>query len=205
MLVMAAFARCTAMQADMTTIRGNIKARGGEISRNTVSAYVSALRRLYVFEDLEGWKPSLRDKTRITSTPARHFVCPSLAAAAMGASPSALLSDMPTLGLLFESLCVRDLRVYAEFLGGSLYHYHDDAGREADAVIVLDDGRWALVEAKLGSSGIEEGAAGLLKLAGKIDQSVMGPPSFLMVLAPTRYAHRRPDGVMVVPPACLTA
>ena len=205
LLVMAAYARCTATQADMTAVRSNLKSRGGEMSRNTVSAYVSALRRLYVFEDLEGWKPSLRDKTRITSTPARHFVCPSLAAAAMGATPSMLLSDMPTLGLLFESLCVRDLRVYANAAGGTLYHYHDDAGREADAVIVLEDGRWALVEAKMGSGGIEEGAQNLVKLAGKIDQAVMGPPSFLMVLAPTRYAHRRPDCVIVAPLACLTA
>lgn len=203
LLVMAAYARCVSTQADLATVRKSIKTRQGELSRNTVNAYVSSLRKLYVFEDLPAWKPSLRDRTRITATPKRHFVDPSLAAAALGATPDMLIRDMPSLGLLFESLCVRDLRVYAESLGGNLYHYHDDSGREADAVIVLEDGRWGLVEAKMGSAGIDEGAKSLLSLAKKIDSTVMGNPSLLMVVAPVNYAYMREDGVAVVPLACL--
>lgn len=203
LLLMAAYARCVSTQADLATIRRNVKTRQGELTRNTVSAYIASLRKLYVFEDLPSWKPSLRDRTRITATPKRHFVDPSLAAASLGATPEMLLHDMPTLGALFESLCVRDLRIYAESIGGSLYHYHDDAGREADAVVVLGDGRWALVEAKMGRAGIEEGAEGLLKLASKIDTTVLGEPAFLMVMAPTAYSYQRDDGVLVVSPACL--
>lgn len=203
MLVMGAYARCITTRADMTTIRGAIKAQGSEISRGTVDAYVSALRRLYIFEDLPAWMPSLRNKTRIASTPARHFVDPSLAAAALGATPALLLRDLPTMGTLFESLCIRDLRIYAEYLGGEVFHYRDDAGREADAVVVLEDGRWALIEVKMGSRHIEEGARNLLALAAKIDQSIMGAPAFLAVLAPTQFAFRRPDGVFVIPPACM--
>ena len=202
-LIMAAYARCTATQADLATVRRNIKLRQGELTRNTVSAYIASLRKLFVFEDLPSWKPSLRDKTRITATPKRHFVDPSLAAAALGATPEMLLQDMPTLGLMFESLCIRDLRIYAESIGGALFHYHDDAGREADAVIATADGRWALVETKLGAAGIEEGAANLLRLADKIDTTVMGAASLLLVLAPTDYAYTRPDGVVVASPTCL--
>ena len=202
-LLMAAYAQCVATQADLTTIRGHVHTAREDISRNTASAYMASLRRLFVFEDVGAWKPSLRDKTRITSTPKRHFVDPSLAAAAMGASPEMLLRDLPTLGQLFESLVVRDLRIYAQTMGGSLYHYHDDAGHEADAVIVLPDGRWALVEVKLGGRGVDEGAASLLRLAGKIDQTLMGQPSFLMVVSAGRYAARRSDGVYVAPVWCL--
>ena len=203
MLTMAAYARCVSTRADMTAIRGGIKAQGSELSRNTVDAYVSALRRLYVLEDLPAWRPSLRDKTRVAATPARHFVDPSLAAAAMNATPALLLQDMPTMGTLFESLCVRDLRIYAQSLGGDVYHYRDDAGREADSVIVLGDGRWALVEIKTAGGHVDEGAANLIALADKIDQAVMGSPTFLMVLTATQYAYRRPDGVFVVPIDCL--
>lgn len=203
LLVMRAYASKVTTQANMATIRGDMKAQGGELARNTVDAYVAALRKLYVFEDLEAWKPSLRDRTRITTTPTRHFVDPSLAAAAMGATPSILLKDAPTLGTLFESLCIRDLRIYVESMGGALYHYHDDGGREADAVIVLDDGRWALVEVKLGETNVEEGARNLAKLKDKIDCTLMGEPAFLMVMTVGRYAYQRKDGVVVVPPACL--
>ena len=202
-LIMRAYAQSVATQATMATIRGKMKAQKTELSRGTVDTYVAALRKLYVFEDLDAWKPSLRDRARVATTPTRHFVDPSLAAAAMGATPDILLRDMPTLGVLFESLCVRDLRIYAESIGGSVFHYHDDAGREADAVIVLDDGRWALVEVKMGSGLIEQGAENLQRLAGKIDPSVMGRASFLMVMAPVQYAYQRPDGVVVVPPSCL--
>jgi predicted AAA+ superfamily ATPase len=202
-LLIAAYAQCSATQADLTTIRGHVHTAREDISRNTASAYMTSLRKLFIFEDVGAWKPSLRDKTRITSTPKRHFVDPSLAAAAMGATPEVLLHDLPTLGQLFESLVVRDLRIYAQSIGGSLFHYHDDAGREADAVIVTPDGRWALVEVKLGGKGVNDGAASLLRLADKIDQGLMGRPSFLMVVSAGRYAARRPDGVYEVPVWCL--
>lgn len=202
-LIMQAYARCTATQADMATIRGTIKAQKSELSRGTVDSYVAALRALYVFEDLPAWTPSLRSKTRIATTPTRHFVDPSLAVAALGASPAILLKDLPTLGLLFESMAVRDLRVYAQTLKGEVFHYRDATGLEADAVIVLRDGRWGLVEVKLGASLVDEGAANLLKLAGRIDRDAMGAPSFLLVITPAHYAYRRPDGVYVVPLGCL--
>ena len=202
-LVMAAYARCTATQADGTTIRAHVHSSREDASRNTISAYMSSLRKLYVFEDLPAWRPSLRDKTRTTATPKRHFVDPSLAAAAMGATPQMLLHDLPTLGQLFESLAVRDLRIYAQAMGGSLFHYHDDAGKEADAVIVLPDGRWALVEVKLGGKGVAEGAESLLRLAGRIDQTIMGPPSFLMVIHAGNYAVKQENGVVAVPIGCL--
>lgn len=201
--VMFAYAQGTATQANGTTIRSHVHAAREDVSRNTAGAYVSALRKLYLFEDLGAWRPSLRDKTRITATPKRHFVDPSLAAAALGATPQNLLRDLPTLGQLFESLVVRDLRIYAESAGGRLFHYHDAAGREADAVITLPDGRWALVEVKLGGGGIEEGAESLIALAHKIDQAVMGAPSFLAVIHAGKLATRMANGVYAIPLGCL--
>lgn len=202
-LIMAAYARCTATQADGTTIRSHVHTAREDTSRNTVSAYMNALRKLYLFEDLKAWKPSLRDKTRITASPKRHYVDPSLAAAAMGATPASLLRDMPTLGQLFESLVVRDLRIYAQAFGGLVHHYHDDSGKEADAVVTLPDGRWALIEVKLGGRGVDEGAASLRALANKIDQTIMGAPAFLAVVHAGRYAGKRDDGVYAVPLGCL--
>lgn len=202
-LVMAAYARCTATMADIETVRRNTRTQRGEIARNTVDSYLSALRKLYVFEDLHAWRPSLRSKARINTTPTRHFVDPSLAAAAMGASPEMLLHDITTLGLLFESLCVRDLRVYSEFLKGRLLRYHDQSGLEADAIVTLRDGRWGAVEVKLGEGLVDEGARSLLDVAHKVDHDVMGAPSFLAVVIPSGYAYRRADGVYVVPITCL--
>lgn len=202
-IIMAAYARCIATQADGTTIRSNVHAAREDVSRNTVSAYMTSLRRLYLFEDLPSWRPSLRDKARVTATPKRHFVDPSLAAAAMGATPQSLLRDLPTLGQLFESLVIRDLRIYAQAMGGTLHHYHDAAGREADAVIVMPDGRWALVEVKLGGKGVEDGSRNLVALAGKIDQTIMGPPSFLAVVHASRYAAMLDNGVFAIPLGCL--
>lgn len=202
-LVMSAYARCTATMADIETVRRNIRTQRGEIARNTVDSYISVLRKLYVFEDLHAWRPSLRSRARIATTPTRHYVDPSLAVAAMGASPQILLRDITTLGLLFESLCVRDLRVYAEFLKGGLQRYHDQTGLEADAIVTMRDGRWGAVEIKLGEGLVEEGADSLLKVARKVDHDVMGPPSFLAVVIPSGYAYRRDDGVSVVPITCL--
>lgn len=202
-LIMQAYARCSAVQADMATVRGNLKMRGSGLSRETVNSYIGALRSLYVIEDLPTWTPSLHAKSRITTTPVRFFTDPSIAATALGASPQLLLRDMSTYGLLFENLCVRDLRVYAESIGGRVLHYRDNTGLEADCVIVLDDGRYALLEVKMSASLIDEGAANLKKLSGKIDTGIMGTPSFCAVVTPGGYAYQRDDGVLVIPITCL--
>ncbi len=199
LLVLRAYARCSASQAGMATMAKDVKQRGSEISRPIFSAYAAALRALTIFEDLSAWTPSLRAKSRIATTPKRHFVDPSLAAAALGATPELLLRDMATYETLFESMCVRDLRVYMRRLSGTVLFYHDANGLEADAVLLLPDGHWALVEVKLGTAQVDTAAASLLKVAGKIDQSIAGAPSFLLVLTSGGYAYRRKDGVCVVP------
>ena len=162
------------------------------------------MRKIYTIEDLESWSPSLRARSRISKTPARFLSDPSIAAAALGTNPDGLLRDMATFGVLFESLCVHDLRVYADALGGKVYRYHDNTGLEADAVVTLPDGRYGLMEVKLGVSFVEQGAASLKKLASRLDTSVMGQPSFMAVLTPGGYAYRRDDGVFVVPVTTLT-
>lgn len=202
-LIMAEYARCTASQAAQATLRKDLKARGTELSRDTVDSYIATLRKLYVIQDLSAWAPSLHAKSRITKSPTRHFADPSIAAAALKASPESLMRDMSTLGLLFESLCVRDLRVYAQALKGEVFHYRDESGLEADAVVALRDGRYALFEMKMSASLIDVGAANLLKISKKINAGVMGEPSCCVVLTPGGYAYRRNDGVYVVPLTCL--
>lgn len=199
--IMRSYARNVSGQASLSTIAADMQ--GEPPSAPTLSEYVDALSRAFVLNDLSAWNPRLRSKTAVRTSPTRHFSDPSIAAAVLAATPRGLLDDFETFGLLFESLCIHDLRVYASALGGSLYHYRDKTGLEADAVVVLDDGRWALVEVKMGQSRIDEGAAHLLKLAERIDQTREGRPSFLMVLTSTACAYRRKDGVVVVPLACL--
>lgn len=199
--IMRSYARNVSGQASLSTIAADMQ--GEPPSAPTLSEYVDALSRAFVLNDLSAWNPRLRSKTAVRTSPTRHFSDPSIAAAVLAATPRGLLDDFKTFGLLFESLCIHDLRVYASALGGSLYHYRDKTGLEADAVVVLDDGRWALVEVKMGQSRIDEGAAHLLKLAERIDQTREGRPSFLMVLTSTACAYRRKDGVVVVPLACL--
>ena len=202
-LVMEAYARSTATLADVESMRRLIRAQHGEIARNTVDSYLAALRKLHVFEDVRTWRPSLRTRTRITTTPTRHFTDPSLAVAAMGASPAILMRDISTFGLLFESLCIRDLRVYAESLKGQLLRYRDQTGLETDAVLVLRDGRWGAFEMKLGDGMVDEGAKSLLAVAAKVDCAEMGAPTFLTVIVPSGFAYQRLDGVSVVPITCL--
>ena len=199
--IMRSYARNVSGQASLSTIAADMQ--GEPPSAPTLSEYVDALSRAFVLNDLSAWNPRLRSKTAVRTSPTRHFSDPSIAAAVLAATPRGLLDDFETFGLLFESLCIHDLRVYASALGGSLYHYRDKTGLEADAVVVLDDGRWALVEVKMGQSRIDEGAAQLLKLAERIDQTREGRPSFLMVLTSTACAYRRKEGVVVVPLACL--
>ena len=202
-LVMRAYARCSSTMAQSKAIRLSITQRKDPIAKSTFDSYVSALRRLYVFEDLEAWRPSLRDKVRISATPTRHFVDPSLAAAAMGATPATLLRDVPTLGVLFESLVVRDLRVYASAMRAEVLHYHDVSGLEADAVVVAPDGGWGAIEVKLSPSAADEASRSLQRLARRVDRDSAGGPAFLAVITSGGYAYRRDDGVYVIPASCL--
>lgn len=175
------------------------------ISEETVASYVGALRKIFVVEDMPAWNPNLRSKTAIRSSDTRYYVDPSIAAAALGIGPNDLINDLKTFGFLFETLCIRDLRVFADALNGEVYHYRDKDGQECDAVIHLRNGKYGLIEIKLGGDKlIEEGAKSLKSMAAKIDTDKMNAPSFLMVLTGTGdYAYRRQDDVCVVPIGCL--
>ena len=201
--LMRAYARHVSTQASQTTIATDLAVNDGAMAPNTVSDYLDALTRAYVVEDLPAWNPVLRSKTAIRTSPTRHFVDPSIGVAVMRWTPADLLRDFEAFGLQFESLCVRDLRVYAEAIDGTLLHYRDKTGLEADAVIVLADGRWAPIEVKLGSRQLDEAAAHLRRLRERVDADRMGEPSFLAVVTAGATAHRRDDGVLVVPLACL--
>lgn len=175
------------------------------ISEETVASYLNALRKIFVVEDMPAWNPNLRSKTAIRSSDTRYYIDPSIAVAALGIGPNDLINDLKTFGFLFETLCVRDLRVFADSLNGGVYHYRDKDGQECDAVIHLRNGKYGLIEIKLGGDKlIEEGAKSLKAMEAKIDTDKMKSPSFLMVLTGTGdYAYRRQDGVYVVPIGCL--
>lgn len=174
-------------------------------NRNTVASYIEALKKIFVLEDSLAWNPNLRSKTAIRTSDTRYFSDPSIGVAALGIGPNDLVNDLSTMGLFFESMCIRDLRVYADAIDGTVYHYRDGNGLECDAVVHLRNGNYGLIEIKLGGEkNIEEGAKNLKLLASKIDDTKMKSPSFLMVLTGTsRYAVRRDDGVYVVPIGCL--
>ncbi|MDO4539201.1 MAG: DUF4143 domain-containing protein [Coriobacteriales bacterium] len=202
-LVMREYARCTSTMVSFNSMRGDLAKRGDVFSKDAFNSYISAFRKIYAIEDLPSWVPSLHARSRIVRTPARFLCDPSIAAASMGASPQLLLKDASTLGMLFENLCVRDVRAYAEALGGKVMRYHDSTGLEADIVVELRDGRYALMEVKLGAAFVDEGSASLRKLSVKLDTNVMGSPSFCAVIVPGGYAYRRDDGVYVIPISCL--
>ncbi|MDR0523642.1 MAG: DUF4143 domain-containing protein [Candidatus Methanoplasma sp.] len=199
MRVIRSLARNVSSTASVETIAGDVAGDGRAVSAKTVQQYVGALARIFVSEDVPAWNASTRSKTAIRTSPKRQLADPSLAAAALGMDADGILRDFRTFGLLFESLCVRDLRVYSQPLGGKVFHYRDRYGLEADAVVSLRDGRWGAVEVKLGIDGVEAGARSLLRLSERIDHERMNPPSFLAVITGTGYAHRRGDGVLVVP------
>ena len=203
--VLRAYARAESTETSIEALTADIKANeGGAFDKRTTDSYINALKKLYVIEEMPAWNPNLRSKTAIRSSNTRHFVDPSIACAALGIGPKDLMNDMETFGLLFESMCVRDLRVYTDLLDGEVYHYRDNDGLEADAVIHLRDGSWAAIEIKLRSEeSIDEGAKNLLSLSKKIDKDKMKAPSFLMVLTATDVAYQREDGVFVVPLASL--
>ena len=187
------------------SLNEDMAANEGDMSVSTINSYLQALRMIFVTEDMAAWNPNLRSKTAIRTSDTRYFTDPSIATAALGLGPNDLLSDLKTMGLMFETMAVRDLRVYADALDGHVYHYRDKNGLECDAVIHLRNGKYGLVEIKLGGDKlIEEGVKTLNMLEKKIDVEKMKAPAFKMVLVGVgRYAYRRDDGVMVVPISCL--
>ncbi len=205
-LLLRSYARHQGAQATIGTIVADMTANDENgISEKTAGGYLEALRKIFVIEDAEAWNPNLRSRTAVRTANTRYFTAPSIGTAVLGLGPDDLIRDLNTMGLFFETLCVRDLRVFAEALDGEVYHYRDKNGLECDAVIHLRNGKYGLVEVKLGGDSlVNEGAASLLALAGKINTEKMNEPSFMMVLTGTgNYAYRRKDGVYVVPVGCL--
>ncbi len=202
--LLRSYARNCGTQANRTTIKKDIEANDrGSLSEDTIGSYIDALKSIYVFEDSPAWNPNVRSKTAIRTSDTRYFVDPSLACASLGLGPDGLISDIRTFGFLFENLCIRDLRVYSELIDGSVRHFRNSKGLEADAVITLRSGAWAALEVKLGGQEyIDEGAENLLKVAMNYGKDGK-PPSFLAVITATDYAYRRDDGVWVIPLGCL--
>lgn len=204
--LMKSYARNQGTQTPYTVLRDDILANDAEsLTEDTVYSYTNALRKIFVIEDMPAWNPNLRSKTAIRTSDTRYFTDPSIATASLGLGPNDLVKDLNTMGLFFETMCVRDLRVYAESLDGEVYHYRDKSGLECDTVIHLRNGSFGLIEIKLGGDHlIEEGASNLKTFSAKIDTKKMKEPAFLMVLTGTgKYAYRREDGVYVVPIGCL--
>lgn len=204
--VMRSLARLQGTQSSSAVIGEDMRANDvNSLSEDTVYKYLKALRKIFVTEDLQAWCPNLRCKTPIRTTDTRYFVDPSIATAALGIGPGELMNDLATFGLYFETMAIRDLRTYAEALGGALYHYHDKSGLECDAVMRLENGAYGLIEIKTGGKTlIEKGVASLTELGDKIDVTKMKKPAFKMVLvADGEFAYRRKDGIFVCPIGCL--
>ena len=205
--LMRSYARHQSTQASIATIKEDLRYNDSStLNEDTIASYLDALRKIFVIEDMPAWNPNLRSKTAIRTTDTRYFIDPSIATAALGLGPNDLINDLNTMGFLFESLCVRDMRVYAERLNGNVYHYRDKKGLECDMVIHLRDGRYGLIEVKIGGETlINDGAKTLNELESQIDTTRMKSPSFKMVLTATgQYAYRRPeDGVYVIPIGCM--
>ncbi len=202
-LLLRSIARNIATMASLETIRADVEGNETTFAEKTLATYYNALRRIFVVEDMPAWSPSLRSKTAIRTSPKRLFVDPAIATAVMRANPEAILQDFEYFGFLFEALCARDVRIYAQRNDGEVFHYRDKNNLEADMIVQLRDGRWGAIEVKLGQKQIEEAADNLLKLRGKIDTDKMREPSFLMVLTGGEFAYQRKDGVLVVPVGCL--
>jgi len=202
--ILGSLARNNATLAGNSKLAEDIRSSGITISEPTLRSYLDVLKKLYVIEEQDAWNPSLRSRTRIRTAPKRHFADPSLAAAVLGARPDILRNDPETAGFLFETLCYRDMSVYALPMNGHVFHYRDSSGLEVDQIIRLDDGRWGAAEIKIGMSGFGKAAANLARLKEKMISSGVGAPSFLMILNATgTAAHTRPDGITEVPIDCL--
>ena len=204
--LMRSFARNQGTQISNTMLRDDIISNDTEaLNEDTIASYVNALKNIFVVEDMPAWNPNLRSKTSIRTSDTRYYVDSSIASASLGIGPKDLTNDLNTMGLLFETLCVRDLRVYAESIGGNVLHYRDKSGLECDTVIHLKNGRYGLAEIKLGGQRfIEDAAENLKSLSNKIDTSKMPAPSFLMiVIGIGEFAYKREDGIFIVPIGCL--
>lgn len=205
--LMRAYARHQGTQASIATLREDLKNNDtATLDDDTIVSYLEALRKIFVVEDMPAWNPNIRSKTAIRTADTRYFVDPSIATAALGMGPADLVNDLNTMGFFFETMCVRDLRVYAEALNGKVYHYRDKSGLECDAVVHLRNGQYGLIEIKLGGQSlIDDGVRTLNSLAAQVDTSRMKAPAFKMVLTATgEYAYRRSeDGIYIVPVGCL--
>ncbi|MDR1258504.1 MAG: ATP-binding protein [Tannerellaceae bacterium] len=202
-LLLRSLARNIATVASMQTILDDVESTETTITYKTFAVYYNALRRIFVVEDMPAWSPSLRSKTAIRTSPKRHLVDPAIATAVMRANPEAILRDFEYFGFLFEALCARDMRVYAQRNDGDVFHYRDKSNLEADMIVQLRDGRWGAIEVKLGQKQIDEAADNLLKLKEKINTDKIRKPSFLLILTGGQFAFRRKNGVLVVPIGCL--
>ena len=204
--LMRSFARNQCGQVPNTVIIDDIAANDTEsLSEDTIATYIDALKKIFVVEDMPAWNPNIRSKTAIRTSDTRYYIDPSIAAAALGIGPKDLCNDLNTMGLLFECMCVRDLRVYSDAIGGRVLHYRDKSDLECDTVIHLRSGKYGLIEIKLGGSKlIEEGAEALKALRDKIDTTKMNEPSFLAIVVGTgEMAYRREDGIYIIPITCL--
>lgn len=197
--LLRAFGRHCATEAKLSTLAADTGGSDGALDERTVSGYLQALERLMVIEDQPAWAPHLRSRARLRKAPKRHFVDPSLALAAVGAAPERLLQDLEWFGQVFESLVIRDLRVYSQSLDSEVFHYRDDYGLEVDVILQLRDGRWGAIEIKLGEGQVEQAAATLKRFSAQIDAARSGSPAFLAVICGRGYGYRRPDGVLVIP------
>lgn len=197
--LMRSLARNSATEVKNSVLAADAGGADGPLDEHTVADYLQALNRLMVIEDQRAWSPHLRSKATLRKSPRRHFVDPSLAVAALAAGPERLLSDLNFLGLLFESLVVRDLRILTQPLGGEVLHYRDHYGVEVDAIVQLADGRWGAFEVKLGAGLVEEGARSLQRFVTQIDTERSGAPVVLAVICGNGYGYVRDDGVAVIP------
>ena len=203
-LLLRSIARNDSTLAKDQTIINDMNANFMDISRPTYYSYVDALKKLFVLEDQRGWSPNIKSKTAIRSGNKKVFIDPSIAVAALNANPESMEKDLNTFGFIFENLCIRDLNVYTNTYGGKISYYHDKSDLEVDCVVHLRDGRYALIECKLGRNRIEEGAKNLLKINKLIEKNdKVDNPTFLAVLTGGKYAYTRKDGVKVIPIGCL--
>ena len=205
-LLLRSYARMIGSQSTLTNIRADMKiVDEQELDINTVRSYIETLKKIFVVEELSGWNPNIRSKNAIRTSPTRYFVDPSIAVAALNLGPGNLANDLNTMGFFFENMCIRDLRVYADGLNGSLYKYRDKYGLECDAVLTLRNGQYALIEIKLGGTkAVEEGAGALNKLEKLITEKGYNPPTFKMIITGNNpYGYRRKDGIYQIPIGCL--
>lgn len=201
--ILRSLARSSATPVKLSKVTADVSANGGAVSDQTVRTYYEAMQAIFVVEEQEAWSPSLRSRVRVRATPKRHLADPSLAAAALGATPQILEEDIKTAGFLFETLCFRDLSAYTDSLGGKVYHYQDETGLETDAIIQLPDNRWAAIEVKLGTFEFDKAAENLIKLKGKIAEDYPAPIFLAILTASGGLAYTRDDGVLVIPIDCL--